>query len=195
MKRLTLKPILVTLALSTTLFLQACGPAFISSATTAATLLHDRRTTGTIIEDKAIELKAADLLRQFPELKEESRIKVAAFNTNLLIMGQVPDQKTSDEIEQLFKQIQHVSKVYNELEVDDTKPVVAYSSDSWITTKVKAAAFGRDQVDPLRVKVYTENGTVYLMGLVTRKEADLASDSTRGIEGVQRVVRVFEYTD
>jgi osmotically-inducible protein OsmY len=195
MKQLTMKSLVITMTLTSTLFLQACGPAVITTATTAATVLHDRRTAGTIIEDKAIELKAADLLRQYPELKSESRIKVAAFNTNLLIMGQVPDQKTSDEIEQLFKDIRHVSKVYNELEISDTKPIVAYTSDSWITTKVKAAAFGRDQVDPLRVKVYTESGTVYLMGLVTRKEADLASDSTRGIEGVQRVVRVFEYTD
>lgn len=195
MKKLTLKPVFITLALSSTLLLQACGPAFISSATTAATLLHDRRTTGTIIEDKAIELRAADLLRQEPQLKENARVKVAAFNRNLLIMGQAPDQQTADEIEQLFKEIKEVDKVYNELEIGDRKPITAYTNDSWITTKVKAAAFGRDQVDPLRVKVYTEDGTVYLMGLVTRKEADLASDSTRGIEGVQRVVRVFEYTD
>lgn len=186
---------LISLVISSSLLLQACGPVFISSATTAATLLHDRRTTGTIIEDKAIELKAADLLRQEPALKENARIKVASFNRNLLIMGQAPDQQTADEIEQLFKEIKEVNKVYNELVISDPKPITAYTKDSWITTKVKAAAFGRDQVDPLRVKVYTEDSTVYLMGLVTRKEADLASDSTRGIEGVQRVVRVFEYTD
>lgn len=196
MKQLTFKTGMMLASLSSLLVLQACiGPAVVSSAATAATLMHDRRTTGTIVEDKAIELKAADLLRQFPELKESSRIKVACFNMNLLIMGQVPDQNTSDQVEELFKQIKHVAKVYNELEVNDTKSMTVYTSDSWITTKVKAAAFGRDQVDPLRVKVYTENGTVYLMGLVSRKEADLASDSTRGIEGVQRVVRVFEYTD
>jgi osmotically-inducible protein OsmY len=185
----------VVLALTSSILLSACGPAIVTTATTGVTVMHDRRTAGTIVEDKAIEMRAAHELHIRPELKEDARIKVVSYNRRVLLLGQVPNSQRSKEIEKMASEIAEVVKVYNELEVAEPISVTTISHDSWLTTKVKASAFGDVNVDPIRVRVYTEDGTVYLMGLVSREEADWATENVRNIDGVERVVRVFDYLD
>lgn len=185
----------VVLTLTSSLLLTACAPAIMTTATTGVTVMHDRRTAGTIVEDKAIEIRASRELSNKPELKEDARIKVVSYNRRVLLLGQVPNAARAKEIEKMASEVSEVVKVYNELEIAEPRSVSAASHDSWLTTKVKANAFGDVNVDPIRVKVYTENGTVYLMGLVTREEADWATENVRNIDGVERVVRVFDYLD
>lgn len=187
---------IIAISLITVMSLSACGgAAVVTTAARGATVLHDRRTAGTMVEDKAIQFRAAHELHQNPELKEDARIKVVSYNRRALILGQVPNPQRSAEIEEMTKNLTEVVKVYNELEIAEPRSFSAASKDAWLTTKVKANAFKDKKVDPLRVKVYTENGTVYLMGLVTREEADDATENVRNIEGVEKVVRVFDYLD
>jgi osmotically-inducible protein OsmY len=187
---------LSSLLLSTLLLSGCVGPMLITGAATGATMLHDRRTSATIMEDKAIQLKAGHALRQDAALKKDARIIITSYNRQVLIVGQVPTQAVSDKIDQLVQNVDAVQKVYNELEVAPPIGVKTISNDSWITTKIKSASVdGKKGVDPLRTKVITENGVVYLMGIVSRAEADNASELARKTEGVKRVVRVFEYTD
>lgn len=195
MKQLTRSAQAVCALTLSTLMLTACGPALIAGAAGGAKVLHDRRTTGTMVEDQAIELKAANLLRQNPQLRENARIKFVSYDNNLLIIGQVPSQNASDQIENLARNVDKVQKIYNELEIGAPKSIMTSSSDAWLTTKAKAAAVADKNIDPLHVKVISENGVVYLMGLVTREEADAATECVREMDGVQRVVRAFEYLD
>lgn len=185
----------VALTLASTVLLTACAPAVMTTATTGVTMLHDRRTAGTIVEDKAIEMRASHELHINPELRENARVKVVSYNRRVLLIGQVPNQQRSKQIEELARNLDEVVKVYNELEIAEPRTLTSASNDAWLTTKVKANAFGDVNVDPIRIKVYSENGTVYLMGLVTREEADLATENVRNIDGVERVVRVFDYLD
>lgn len=189
--------ILATLLLTTSAMLSGCiGPVLIAGAATGATMAHDRRTSGTIMEDKAIELKAAHLLNDNVTLKKDAHIVITSYNNNILIVGQVPSQQVSNEIDALMQSVDEVKKVYNELEVAPPISMKTISNDSWITTKIKSASMsGKKGVDPLRTKVITENSVVYLMGIVSRAEADNATELARKTEGVKRVVRVFEYTD
>lgn len=185
----------VALSLCSVLLLTACGPAVITTAASGATMMHDRRTAGTIVEDKAIEMRASHEMHINPSLKDEARVKVVSYNRRVLLIGQVPNSERSRQLEEMARNLDEVVKVYNELEIAEPISLTQASNDAWLTTKVKANAFGDVNVDPIRVKVYTENGTVYLMGLVTREEADLATENVRNIDGVQKVVRVFDYLD
>ncbi len=194
-----MKKVLMVLAVSLSAFtLYGCvvaAPAAVAAVGVGATMAHNDRTTGTIVEDHAIEYRVTRAMQDNPELKEESRIKAVSYNTNVLLIGQVPNEQRSAEIEEVVANLEKVNNVYNELEVGEKKALYSGPSDSWITTKAKAQAFSGTDVDPLRIKVITENGTVYLMGIVTREEADIATENVRKISGVQRVVRAFEYTD
>jgi osmotically-inducible protein OsmY len=186
---------IIALSLVSSVLLTACGPAVITTAAQGATIMHDRRTAGTIVEDKAIEMRASHEMHINPALKENARIKVVSYNRRVLLIGQVPNAERSRQVEEMARNLDEVVKVYNELEIADPRTLSASTNDAWLTTKVKANAFGDVNVDPIRVKVYSENGTVYLMGLVTREEADLATENVRNIDGVQKVVRVFDYLD
>jgi osmotically-inducible protein OsmY len=141
-------------------------------------------------------MKASHILRDDMALMKDARVIVTSYNRNVLLVGQVPTQAVSDKIGHLIEDVDEVKKVYNELEVAPPIGVKTISNDSWITTKIKSTSMnGRKGVDPLRTKVITENSVVYLMGIVSRAEADNASELARNTEGVKRVVRVFEYTD
>lgn len=185
------------LLLCTTVLLTGCiGPMIIAGAATGATMAHDRRTSGTILEDKSIQMKAEHLMYENPELKKDAHVVFTSYNMNVLIAGQVPSQAVSDEIDAMVKDIDKVNKVYNELEIAPPIDIKTASNDSWITTKIKSSSLdGKKGVDPLRTKVVTENGVVYLMGIVSRAEADNVTELARKTKGVKRVVRVFEYTD
>lgn len=194
-----MKNLLIVLGLLTaTIILSSCivaAPAAVAAVGLGAGMAHNDRTTGTIIEDQAIEMRISKALREHPDLKDNARIKTISYNNNVLLIGQVPDETRAIEVEDLIANLDKVGTVYNELDVGAKKSIMTSSSDSWLTTKAKSQAFSGSEVDPLRVKVVTENGTVYLMGIVTREEADIATENVRKISGVQRVVRAFEYSD
>ena len=164
------------------------------AAATAATA-YDRRTTGTLIDDETIELKLLDALKADNEVWEQTHINGTSYNNILLLTGEAPSETLRQRVAAIGAGIRKVREVHNEIRVAAPSSLPSRSSDAWVTSKVKTAMINADEVDSLRIKVVTEAGVVYLMGLVSRAEADAATDVARRVGGVQRVVKVFEYTD
>lgn len=177
------------------LILQGCAAAVVGGAAATAAVAHDRRTAGTIVEDQSIELKAYDLMSKDPGFKQQSSIHVTSYNMVVLLTGQAADEGLRSKAEQIVSSIDRVRRVVNEIEIGSTSTLVESSRDAALTTevKLKLTKIKLTDFDPLRVKVVTERGAVFLMGLITKKEADAVTDVVRHISGVRRVVRVFEY--
>ncbi|MES9811539.1 MAG: BON domain-containing protein [Candidatus Thiodiazotropha sp.] len=177
------------------LILQGCAAAVVGGAAATAAVAHDRRTTGTIVEDQSIELKIYDLMSKDSRFKQQSSIHVTSYNLVVLLTGQAADQALRSKAEQVASSVARVRRVVNEIEIGSTSTLVENSRDAALTTEVKVR-LAKVQIpgfDPLRVKVVTERGAVFLLGLITKKEADAVTDVVRHISGVRRVVRVFEY--
>jgi len=175
--------------------LGGCAPAIIvgGSAVSAA---HDRRTLGSFVEDQNIELKAYDLLSKDKELESQSHISITSYNGVVLMSGQTPSPAMRASAEEQVRAVPKVKQVHNELTIAAPSSVGTRSTDTWVTSKVKTNLFkvkGHKDFDPTRVKVVTENGTVYLMGLLKPDEADDVVNVVRQVGGVQRVVKIFEY--
>lgn len=178
--------------------LNGCAPLVVGGTATGVAVVHDRRTAGTVIEDQAIELKAMSALRKEEDLYKQSHINVTSYNMMVLLSGETPTEGYKQRAEQIVGGVEKVRRVYNELRVAAPSSMMTRSSDTLITGKVKTSLFrikGMEGFDPTRVKVVTENGTVYLMGLLTRREGDAVAEEARSIGGVQRVVKLFEYID
>jgi osmotically-inducible protein OsmY len=189
------KPILLLAICISVLILQGCTAAVVGGAAATAAVAHDRRTTGTIVEDQSIELKIYDLLSKDERYKQQSSIHVTSYNMVVLLTGQAANEKLIKSAEQLASKVARVRRVVNEIELGSTSTLVENSRDVALTTEVKVrlGRVGIPGFDPLRVKVVTERGAVFLLGLITKQEADAVTDVVRHISGVRRVVRVFEY--
>lgn len=173
--------------------IQGCGALVATGVVTGAAVAHDRRTAGNIVDDQSIEIKAHTLFQDEPELSEGVHIDVTSYNGVVLLSGETPTEAQRRRAQELVSGIEGVRRVHNELAIAAPSSAMTRSSDSLITAKVKARMVGKEGFDAGWVKVVTENGTVYLMGIVTRDEADKATEITRSTGGVQRVVRLFEY--
>lgn len=174
--------------------ISGCAPVVVAGGAAGASAVHDRRTVGKVVADQEIELKAMAARSKEPAF-EGSHINIISFNGVVLLTGETPDPNARQLMEQKVRAIEGVRRVQNEIIIAAPSAAAAHASDAWITTKAKASLFKvkMDNFDPTRVKVHTENGTVYLMGLVTRAEADAVVEQVRQLRGVQRVVKVFEY--
>ena len=124
-----------------------------------------------------------------------SRITVTAYNGVILLAGQTPRNELKDLAAQRARNVQGVKKVYNELQVQQPASLLARSNDSLLTTRIKAQMLADSSVSSSDIKVVTENGIVYLLGVVSRSEANAATNVAQGVSGVQKVVRLFEYTN
>ncbi|MEJ2345097.1 MAG: BON domain-containing protein [Gammaproteobacteria bacterium] len=177
--------------------LQGCAELFLAGGATAANVAHDRRTAGSFVDDEGIELKALKALHSDKEINDKTHISVTSFNQVVLMTGEAPTPELRDRAEALVKQIPRVRRVHDEVVIASPSALSSRTSDTWITAKVKTSLFGvkLPNFDPTRVKVVTENGTVFLMGLLRRSEADAVVNRVRQVGGVQRVVKVFEYID
>ena len=190
--RLSIRLFLALLVMS---FLSGCAAVVVGAGTTGATVAHDRRTTGTYIEDKAILLKALQMRSQDETLQKNSNISIEVYNLQILLTGQALDADTVTRFRDRLTQIDRVRHVYNEVTVGAEGTWSEAAADTYLTSRVKVEMFsvGIQGFDPLRVKVTSSLGTVYLMGLVTPEEADAVVEKVRYISGVKRVVRLFEY--
>ncbi len=175
--------------------LHGCVAAVVTTGATGATVAHDRRTTGTFIEDQSIELKAAKAFFNDKEINDNAHVNVTSYNLVVLITGEAPTEEIIQKIVNIVQNIPKVSHVYNELSLAAPSALSSRSSDSLITAKVKTKLLTDKDANGLRVKVVTENGVVYLMGLSTRAEADLATEIVRQTGGVQKVVKLFQYVE
>jgi len=185
----------LTIALSGVLA-SGCVPLIVGGVATGMLVADDRRTTGTVVDDQNIELRLAnDVSTQFGKV---SNTNLTSFNRVVLITGEATTEQVRAGIEKLVRAYPNVRHVQNEMQVAGPSSLTARSNDSFITGRVKARivdnqARGKDpRVQANHVKVVTEAGVVYLMGLVTAAEADQAADIARTTSGVTRVVRVFE---
>jgi osmotically-inducible protein OsmY len=171
--------------------LSACAPLVVGGAVgTGVLVATDRRTSGAQLEDQGIELKAASRLRD--QFGDRARVVVTSFNRRVLLTGEVPSAADKVAAERTVASVENVKVIVNELGVMSSPSFTARSADALVTARVKAAMIDASDLQANTVKVVTERGTTFLMGLVTQREADRATDITRSISGVQRVVRAFE---
>ena len=151
----------------------------------------DRRTLGAQTEDTGIEVKAATQLRQ--QLPDAGGISVTSFNRKVLLTGQVLDERSRAQAASIVGRIENVTSVHNELQVAGRVSMGTSAADTSITARVKATMIDSRDIQATTIKVVTEAGVVYLMGIVTRAEGDRAAQVASRVAGVQRVVTVFEY--
>ncbi|MGA1741171.1 MAG: BON domain-containing protein [Pseudohongiellaceae bacterium] len=189
--------LLVLSLVCTTLLTTACA-SVISTLNGNDSIQEDQgsRTAGSVLDDGAIETMIAVNLNAADDELRASNIDVISFNQTVLLVGQVPTQ----ELKNLATRVattsnSRVKTVYNELEVAGDTSFLSRTNDAWLSTKIKSLMLVNDDVEGLRTKVVTENGVVYLMGLLTRAEADQAVDLVSKTSGVVKVVRAFEYID
>lgn len=186
------RAVLTAVAVATLgLSLQACAPLVVGGvAATGVMVAVDRRTSGTQLEDEAIELKAASQVRD--ALGDKGHINFNSFNRQLLLTGEVPTEADKAKVERVVAQVENVRSVVNELAVLGNSSLTQRSSDTLVSGRVKAAIVDAKDLSIHAFDVITERGTVYLMGRVTQREANRVTDVVRSVQGVQRVVRVFE---
>lgn len=154
-----------------------------------------RRSVGTMIDDTSIETTVLVNVHAADPALKNSHISVVSFNGVVLLVGQVPSQELKNAATKAATQDSRVKTVHNELEIAGATTFLSRSNDSWITTKLKSLMLADKTVSGLRTKVVTENGVVYLMGLVTQDEAQKTVDLVSNSSGVTKVVRAFEYID
>ena len=175
-------------------FVNACAPLVVGgAAATGYMVSEDRRTVGTITEDTTIETKASSRIGD--GLKGNIHVNVTSYNGAVLISGEVPDAASRDQAGRIAQSVEKVRSIYNELAVGPVTALSTRTNDTVTTSKVKARFVDGQKFNPVHVKVVTENGVVYLMGLVRKQEAADATQITRTTSGVTKVVRLFEYTE
>jgi osmotically-inducible protein OsmY len=185
------RPSFVLAAVAASTLMSACAPLLVGGAVMGTSLMvTDRRTSGTQLEDQAIELKAMTRTRE--AVGERGHVNATSYNRTLLLTGEVVADTDKVAVEQAVAKIEGVRTVVNELVVAGSSSLAARSNDAILTSKVKASFIDAKDVFANAIKVVSERGTVYLMGRVTEREANRASDIARAVNGVQKVVRVFE---
>jgi osmotically-inducible protein OsmY len=169
-----------------------CAAVAIGGVATGVMMAEDRRTVGTITEDQGIELRAAS---RIAERVKDANINVTSYNRMVLLSGEVPNEAAKGEAERVARAVENVRGVFNELQVGGNSALQARTNDAVTTSRVKARFVDARSFSPLHVKVVTEAGTVFLMGMVRKQEAADATEVARTTGGVRKVVRLFEYLD
>ncbi len=171
--------------------LTACFPLVLGGAVAGGALVAiDRRTAGTQLDDEGIELRAMSRLRD--SIGSRARVSVTSYNRQVLLTGEVLNEQDKKLVEQVVARIENVNAVVNELAIIDSPSLVQRTSDVLITGQLKALLIDARDIFANAFKVVTERGTVYLMGRVTQREADRATEIARDARGVQKVVRILE---
>jgi len=179
-----------------TLSLLASGCSSVLTATRDHPIEDDRgtRTIGSTLDDSLIETKVAvNVAKANPSLDKDSHIIVVSFNGIVLLAGQTPTAALKAQAGQAAQTTQRVKKVNNELQIMPPSSLLARNNDTWLTTKIKTQMLADSTIPGSRIKIVTENGIVYMLGLVTRQEANLTTSLVQGVDGVQKIVKLFEY--
>jgi len=173
--------------------LAGCFPLVATGVGAGVAMIEDRRSTGAYVDDQSIELKAGGRISE--KLKDEVHINVTSFNRNVLLTGEAPSEKHKADAERLVMSVPNVRSISNEIAIAGASSLGSRSNDALLTSKVKGRFFDAGKFYANHVKVVTENGVVYLIGLVKQKEAEDAKVIASSTGGVQKVVTVFEYLD
>ena len=171
--------------------LSACAPLVVGGVMVGGALVvSDRRTSGAQLEDEGIELRSANRIKD--TVGDKAHVNVTSYNRQVLLTGEAPTAQDRERIEAAVKGVDNVRGVVNELAVMPNSSLTQRSNDTLITGKVKASFVDAKDISLNAFKVVTERNTVYLLGIVTTREANRVTDITRGVGGVEKVVRVFE---
>lgn len=170
--------------------LTACVPLVLGGAVMGGLIATDRRTSGTVVEDQGIELKAATRVRDL--LGERGHVTVTSYNRQVLITGEVPSAQDKDKVEQAIKGLENVQKVLNELAVMDVSTFSQRTNDTYISGLVKTRLLDAKDLHANAFKIVTERAVVYVMGRVTQRESQRGTEVISGTERVQKVVRMLE---
>ncbi len=153
------------------------------------------RTPGVIIDDNVLERVVEQEIRKSDQGYKGSHIVVVSYNGLVLLAGQVPSEALRAKASEVTGKLRRVRKVHNELSIGGPISMVARTNDSWLTSKVKTRLIASKEVDGNKIKVQTEAGVVYLLGLIHREQADAAVAVASQVYGIQKIVKVFEYLD
>ncbi|VYT62907.1 divisome-associated lipoprotein YraP [Metakosakonia massiliensis] len=187
MKALTPLAVLISV-----LLLQGCvAAAVVGTAAVGTKAATDPRTVGTQVDDGTLELRVNSALSKDEQIKKETRINVTAYQGKVLLVGQTPVADLAARAKQIAMGVEGATEVYNEVRQGQPIGMGTAASDTWITSKVRTQLLGSDQVKSSNVKVTTENGEVFLMGLVTAREGQAAADIASRVSGVKRVTTAF----
>jgi len=186
-----LSPYLLSVLLSAVL-LQGCAGGLIIAAGTAVSVSSDERSIKQLIKDGDLEKQAIDAVVESDAYNDDMRINIIANNGYLLLIGQIQNQENSTKIEALINNIDGVAGVYNQLRINAPISLAQQSEDTWLTTKVKSQLTSHDKVNPLKIKVVTEDAEVFLIGQVTEEMSNYATSVASNVNGVKQVVKVFE---
>lgn len=174
------------------MLLQGCiGAVVVGSAAVGTKAATDPRTVGTQVDDSTLELRVNNALSKDAQIKKEARINVTAYQGKVLLTGQAPNTALSSRAKQIAVGVEGATEVFNEIRQGQPIGLGTASSDTWITTKVRSQLLSSDQVKSSNVKVTTENGEVFLMGLVTQREGQAAADIASRVSGVKHVTTAF----
>ena len=174
--------------------LQGCAaPLIAAGAAGGATVANDKRTTRSMVDDQVIETKIKDRIYSNANTAKRIHINVTCYNGIVLLTGETLSRSLRSEVINIARNIDNVRRVHNEIRVADLTGFNSRTNDSWITSKVKTQMFTTKGFKSSQIKVVTEAGVVYIMGLVTKDAGNRATEIARNISGVKRVVKLFEY--
>lgn len=179
-----------SVVLASVLLLQGCAVAVVGAGALGVKAVTDRRSIGTQLDDQTLEFRAQRAISEAEDLGA-TRVVAVAYNEAVLLVGQALSQERKIQAERLVRQQDGINQVHNEIRIGNPISITTRTHDSWITSKVKTKLLSDEQIDGSQVKVVTENGEVFLMGLVGGEEAERAVEITRNISGVKRVVTAF----
>jgi osmotically-inducible protein OsmY len=180
---------MLCLALSAFAGLSGCAPL----SATGAAVTGDRRTTGTVVEDTQIESKTLDFFNADAQLAQNCHLNVTSYNQRVLLTGECPTEELRGRANEYAGRVAKVREVFNEVVIAAPSTVPQRTNDGLITTKVKTKLYTIKDLSANNVKVVTEAGVVYLLGLVDRASADAAANAAAAVGGVHKVVKLFEY--
>ncbi len=184
--------LMLLVAAAAPLLLAACAPVIVAGAAGAALVATDRRSAGAQLDDTTIETRIATTVAG--RYGDTVHFNVTSYNGIVLLTGEVPDAAVRSDVYALARGTERVRSVHDELVIGPTTDLSARTNDSYITSKVKSRFLESDKFSATQVKVVTERGVVYLMGIVSRVEADAAAQIASTTTGVARVVKLFEIT-
>lgn len=166
-----------------------------SIAVSGAQAVYDRHNIKKKFDDNYTTMQAYRAIYLETDDYKDTHIAIATFNDAVIITGQAPQLQQKREITHLVKNLAGERKVYNFSEIASPSSALTRTSDTWITSKIKAKLIATNDIDPSKIKVVTENGTVFLMGIVPRADAETAVDIAQNTSGVQSIVKIFSYLE
>lgn len=173
--------------------LQSCAIATVVAVTAGATMVADRRSFTKQIDDQSIEFIAYNELSKKKALSDNTNLHIVSMNGTVLVVGQAPNTYLRDLAIKTIQDVPDIVTIHNQVRISSTISITTQSNDIWLTSKVKSALLANGEVNAKDIKVVTENSEVFLLGLVTTKEANIVVEVTRNINGVSRVFKAFEY--